>query len=90
MTDIENKNPLNSSEVFEKLVLDFAYLKHDLINSIEDKKLIREAKKKLAEYEEKLSKGLNVDVSEKIKQDYINLKTSNFDKDTFRIMKYLE
>ncbi|MCY1659320.1 hypothetical protein OVA29_21650 [Exiguobacterium sp. SL14] len=79
----------NKNFAIEKLYLEFAFLKSELIDIETDKSKKGILRKKLTEYEKMFKELSKVNVSEKAKSNFVNLKKSKLDEETFKIMKYL-
>lgn len=73
----------------EKLLLDIFFIKNQLGSSNSEKIDTKEIKKNLSQLETDLESFFEIQVSNKTKKDYVNLKNTKFDEELFRLAKYL-
>lgn len=88
----EQKNPvhLSESEIKEKVILDFTFMK----SKIENSETLSEKEKKTLEslakkFEKDLENSLGIKISSKEKNAFLELKNSNFDSNILRLSKYI-
>lgn len=86
----EPNNKFTTEEKKEKFVLDLFYIKNQINSSNGEKIDLKEIKKNLSQLETDLQSFFQIEISNKTKKDYVNLKNTKFDEELFRLAKYLK
>lgn len=89
-TKLQEGPKLSNSERQEKLILEFSYLKHQLINADKEEQNPKDLKKMLNDIEKDLEDLFGVKITAKNKKDYINFKKASLDKSMLRYAKYMK
>ena len=74
----------------ELCILDLFYIKNQINSSNGEKIDLKEIKKNLSQLETDLQSFFQIEISNKTKKDYVNLKNTKFDEELFRLAKYLK